>query len=472
MADPFDLELQNQDIQRRREIAASLAQQSMTPRQGQMVSGHYVGPGWGGVLAPILQAGIAKYISNKADTDQKLYGQEYSKQLSEGLDRYMKTAFGQEAKPGQAPIDMQLAPDAPAQTFPVGQGNEQPMFGAQAAVPADPKRAIAEAMASRIPELKALGAAGAKGLIPAAPTKPTQHVIDGQIVETTPGSGAAPRVLGDFAKKPDQYSEPYSIPGGQGRESILVRKNLATGKVEPIDTGVKVSTTVNAGDKGATEFEKAVGKQKAELLPKSYETAMSAKKGLEAMAAAGQDLEAGIKSGAAANINLALSKWGKVLGLPDDPTIANTEAYRANMARETMQLVKALGSGTGISNADREFAEKASGGLITLDDQAMLRLLDVAQAAAGNVMLEHKRLLNRSAGSSGGNAEDLAVFDVPMNFYGTPGMDYDDKLQKFVVKPRPGSKVTPQRRTSDMIPSGTSAQPMSLDDYLKSRGAR
>ena len=97
----------------------------------------------------------------------------------------------------------------------------------------------------------------------------------------------------------------------------------------------------------------------------------------------------------------------------------------------------------------------------------MLRLMDVAQATAANTVLQHKNLLMRNADASGGLPEDLSSFVVPLNFNASERINLDPSTMRFSAKPLPNPTgrapgVNPQRRSGD--------QPMSLDDYLKSKG--
>jgi hypothetical protein len=52
------------------------------------------------------------------------------------------------------------------------------------------------------------------------------------------------------------------------------------------------------------------------------------------------------------------------------------------MAPLILDLVKGLGAGTGISNADRDFARDAAGGRISLDGESIARLMDITERMA------------------------------------------------------------------------------------------
>ncbi len=98
-----------------------------------------------------------------------------------------------------------------------------------------------------------------------------------------------------------------------------------------------------------------------------------------------QVLETGkVITGFGADVRLQLGKALGLVGASDKETIANTEALSADLARNTLDAIKAsgLGSGNGFSNADRDFLNKAAGGLITFEAGTLKRLADLSYRAA------------------------------------------------------------------------------------------
>ena len=59
------------------------------------------------------------------------------------------------------------------------------------------------------------------------------------------------------------------------------------------------------------------------------------------------------------------------------------------MAQNVGRVIKQFGAGTGLSNADREYAEKMAGGKVTLDRKALERILDINERAARNAIKYH-----------------------------------------------------------------------------------
>lgn len=441
---PFDLQTEQDTIARKQQIAQALLSQMLQPPQGQMVSGHFVAPSALSAVSQVAGAYLGNKVMGQNDEARKALTGKYNNMLAEGLQKYFDTRDG---KPGQTLTTEQA--DA------LMNGEQAPQLDEP--VKADPRRAAVGALTSGIAPLQQLGQAdlsqiGKSALtpkdllslsgfdpksrllaalgsgLPALQPERKEHVVNGQIVVGTPDSGYAP-----VTDARDKFGEVGIIGKGDDGKPIYGQLNSDTGeaKFAPKGVQVNVDTVQKAGDKFATEL---AGKR-ADLLAKSYDNATAASKAIDAIEQAEGDVAAGIKSGASGQVALGVAKFAKSLGLDADPQIANTEAFRANMARETLNLVKGLGAGTGISNADREFAEKASGGSILLDDQAIVRLMNIAKAAAGNVQLAHMRLLSAQQGATGTLPQDLETFRVPFTMKGNDQLIFDKSSKKFIVKP-------------------------------------
>jgi hypothetical protein len=104
-------------------------------------------------------------------------------------------------------------------------------------------------------------------------------------------------------------------------------------------------------------------------------------------------LNSGAITGTGANFfvgfNNALKQAGVDFGYAD--AAANSQAYAAAMGANVGQLIKQFGAGTGLSDADREFAMQMAGGKITLTEQALRKILDINDKAAGKVIDTHNK---------------------------------------------------------------------------------
>ncbi|MGB3834073.1 MAG: hypothetical protein WA975_19670 [Mesorhizobium sp.] len=92
-----------------------------------------------------------------------------------------------------------------------------------------------------------------------------------------------------------------------------------------------------------------------------------------------QLLDQGAITGAGSGAKVAAVKWAQSVGVPIDGDIAdavnNAETYRAVMAQAVGKVIKNFGSGTGLSDADRQYAERLAGGDTTLNEPAIRRIL-------------------------------------------------------------------------------------------------
>lgn len=78
---PMEMQVQQAAIDRQRQLALALQQQSLTPTQGQMVSGHYVAPNPLEYLSKLAGGLMGKYQQNNLDDKQLDIAKQYSKAL-------------------------------------------------------------------------------------------------------------------------------------------------------------------------------------------------------------------------------------------------------------------------------------------------------------------------------------------------------------------------------------------------------
>jgi hypothetical protein len=79
------------------------------------------------------------------------------------------------------------------------------------------------------------------------------------------------------------------------------------------------------------------------------------------------------------------SELSESLGIDStDPALQNTEAYIALAAPRVAEIIKNFGAGTGLSDADREFANKAAAGDIAMTAASLQRILKILKKAGEN----------------------------------------------------------------------------------------
>ena len=96
-------------------------------------------------------------------------------------------------------------------------------------------------------------------------------------------------------------------------------------------------------------------------------------------------------TGSGAEMKLNFFRFGKLLGLDMAPvnSIADTETYMADAGVRVAAFIQALGAGTGLSDADREFSQRVEGGDITVDAEGLKRILQISKSRAEGYIQEY-----------------------------------------------------------------------------------
>lgn len=149
-------------------------------------------------------------------------------------------------------------------------------------------------------------------------------------------------------------------------------------------------TSVSVNTAQEKEFEKELGKGQAEGLLKGQQAATEAAEMLSTINQGKKILDSGMVTGFGAETVVKFGQGLKQLGFDvGGDAVTNSQAYAANMAQNVGKIIKLFGAGTGLSNADREYAEKMAGGKITLDESALRKILDINERAANGVIARH-----------------------------------------------------------------------------------
>jgi hypothetical protein len=330
-------------------------------------------------------------------------------------------------------------------------------------------QAAQEAMTSDYGPLSTMGKADYERLQKAM----MPRTVGSELVEYDPNSrqvnslyNAGPQ-YGDVQQvTTDKEGRP--IKGQIDEKSGLVKYASAQG------SGIQINTR----DSADVAFDKALGSKQVGIISDSYEKTLAAGKSLDSLDAAGKMIEAGIKTGAASEIQMGVAKWADALGMqPPDPEVGMTEAYRSNMAKETLNLIKGM---TPVSNTDLAFTEKASGGDTGTTEEGLLRIINLARVTAANVALEHQRIMGTTKDDAGNIPSRLRIFDVPVPELEAPegeqaaleaGAPYyfDKKAGKYRItkpqKPKTAEERLLQAKPSRIDPDGMPVY--KLEDLLK-----
>lgn len=172
------------------------------------------------------------------------------------------------------------------------------------------------------------------------------------------------------------------------RQYEYARNNGYKGSFEDFKGITKPETNITANvNTAGGAFSKEFGKLNAQQFFELRASAQDAAQSLRATQEALGLIDRGIISGALADWKLSFGKALQQAGIGvADDAIANTEAFAASRAQEVGRIIKLFGAGTGLSDADREFATKAAAGQITLNEESIRRILDINQRASTNIL--------------------------------------------------------------------------------------
>jgi hypothetical protein len=179
-------------------------------------------------------------------------------------------------------------------------------------------------------------------------------------------------------------------PAGSGFHALTSPQERARYGIPATDTApyqvgpdgklsrVGPTTSVTVNNQSDNSFAKTFGQMNAKDFFALRGQARDAVQTLNSNAQAIKLLNSGVITGFGANYKLALGKALQAAGVHyADDAIANTEAFAASRAREVGRIIKLFGSGTGLSDADREYANKAAAGQITLNEESIRRILEI-----------------------------------------------------------------------------------------------
>lgn len=204
-----------------------------------------------------------------------------------------------------------------------------------------------------------------------------------------------------------------ALGGDQMAKSVLA--SMAQRKQTTARAGAS-KIDVNVGDKSMTEL----GKEMSKALVSERADVVGAVRSLENLKEARSILDSGMITGTGAEYltnvgNFLASRLG--FKAAEDP-VANTQAYAATMGTQVGQIIKQFGAGTGLSNEDRVYAERIVGGKITLNEQAIRKLLRINEKGFKNVIKRFNKKADQAMSRPGAESlpYDLRVdykFDDP-----------------------------------------------------------
>lgn len=462
--DSFDFEVQNQAIARRQALAQALQTRAMKPMEGSMVSGRYVGPGWGGALASLTAAGLGGVMQRQGEADQTKANALYRDQLGKGLQTYLDKRSG---KPGDVLND--------AQAGALMDGDQAPAPLAEP-VQADPRAAMLGAMTSRMPELQKIGQMDFANSLTA--NTPKLENVNGVLVSVPANGSAPPKVLGDYrnaqvvnqklvgptgqviSDQRDKYGPVGAVAQPSGGPAIYGQTQADTGEVKFAPGG----STFSPDKTGNIEALQQTGKV-LEGTRTAYLASADAIRQAQQIMTLSKDPQ--VNTGFAAGITTGLQGLGAKLGITGPDAPAKTQALVADLSKRTLDAGQQMKGS--FSDSDIQFLKAVSAGSIDLTPQVLQHVAGLSVAAGHNAMLEAHR--QHSAAEQVTGAGQLAqLYSMPVvgdhtlddsfpEIEGTNGrVRYKSPLLEGSSTAGPAS-----------APKGTAGNPMTYEEYKKGK---
>jgi hypothetical protein len=117
-------------------------------------------------------------------------------------------------------------------------------------------------------------------------------------------------------------------------------------------------------------------------------------------------------SGKIAKPELFMKAVAQDLGLGEFPDVATTEEYIANAGRQVGQIIKLFGAGTGLSDADREYAQQIAGGNISIPGDALMRIVKAARDTVKREVRAYDDRIRRRYGEGSGLNPQQQAFSL------------------------------------------------------------
>jgi hypothetical protein len=204
--------------------------------------------------------------------------------------------------------------------------------------------------------------------------------VDGTLLRTDKRGGTASPIY----TAPDK-GDPDIAEFNQAKKEGLIPPEVTLKEYKEYGkTSVSATATVDTAENA---FAKQVGELAAKDIFERRTGAQQAAQSLQSSNDARSLLDSGVIAGFGADYILGVGKALQQAGFNVDPDpIANTEAFVATRAQEVGRIIQLFGAGTGLSDADRDFAQKAAAGQISMNEASIRKILDINDRAARNVI--------------------------------------------------------------------------------------
>ena len=413
MTMPTDYTAELQDIERRRKLAELMQQQGMQP----LGPTEHIG-GWAVKRSPM--EGLAKMMQayaggkgmDEAGTRQKALAERIRGDRSADMSTFAEGMQPQPARqlpPDQLEADLgggQYEPPQPM-NMPARRGGITPGLISQLRTPEMQQAAMAMLAKKNEPYTLGKGAGRYEGGTQTAYNPEVQKVTaagengapETRFVTPSPGMAPIPQPVKKEIGPGGQAYNPYALqpgialndpnkPFGFGPQGVVPNQAAQDYQLKLRATGRQsVNVNMPPQEKG---FETELGKGQAEELLKGRKASDDAVQIINTVNEGRKIMKQGMVTGFGANVIVGIGQSLKQAGIDfgGDAT-SNAQAFSANMAQNVGKIIKQFGSGTGLSDADREYAIRMAGGQIALDANAINKILDINERQARWIIRQH-----------------------------------------------------------------------------------
>jgi hypothetical protein len=200
-------------------------------------------------------------------------------------------------------------------------------------------------------------------------------------------------------KLPDGSTAMLTVASKEGEDDKIIDLNTmkppAKGTVLLDSKGTEVN--IDMSEDADAEFIKYLGRQRADIVSASYKEAQKSVLNSSVIKEQWETINSaeGVFTGMGAeSIQLPLAKLlmkGGFISKDSEKMVENTEAFIANAGNMVAEVIKAFGAGTGLSDADREFAKGIVGGTVALTEASLKRLIKLQARATMRKIEMHNR---------------------------------------------------------------------------------
>lgn len=146
------------------------------------------------------------------------------------------------------------------------------------------------------------------------------------------------------------------------------------GNVEVIPGAVSAKQDIKGGEKLAEKLGESQAKDLEDLRAKADDAQDSLHMNKQTI----ELLDKGVITGAGAEYKINFGKALQAMGINlGEDAVSNSEAFVAQRAGQVATKIKAFGSGTGLSDADRDYAQQMAAGKINLNESSIRKIISM-----------------------------------------------------------------------------------------------